>query len=280
MLKPVRLNASNVAALANKNPYTKRCDAILAAWRSSDRQSYEKAHARNNEQTVEERRKKIQEATPFIVSNLPWKSASVMDVVESGGMRDLQRQHLHTDAAHEARRLVFTKYGEARERSVIDRVRDILPEYDFQTDGKLYRTKIGTTVSGRDIILQGKIDGISKDGSTILEAKTRMHRLFLKLRDYEHVQTRCYLELLPETTKALLVEAHFETSTPDINIISVTRDDPPLDLRFHDSLQLIGEVIGYLMDTESVQDGFIQAKQKDAYVKRIVQHILEQTFTE
>jgi len=45
-------------------------------------------------------------------------------------------------------------------------------------------------------------------------------------------------------------------------------------------LHLIGEVIGYIMDTDTVQDAFIQAKQKDAYVKRIVQHILEEKFTD
>jgi hypothetical protein len=274
MLKPIRLNASNVAALINKNPYVKRSDAILAAWRSSDKHSYEKAHARNETQTIEDRRREIQEATPFIVSNLSGRNASVMDVVESGGVRDLERQSLHTDAAQEARRLMFTKYGEARERSIIDRVRDIMPQFDFQTDGKMYRKVIGQTRSGRDIILQGKIDGISKDKTTILEAKTRMHRLFLKLREYEHVQTRCYLELIPESSKALLVEAHFETSTPNINIIQITKKYPMLDIDFMHSLQLAGELVGLILDNPHIQDTFILSKQKDNYVKRLAADLI------
>lgn len=277
MLKPIRLNASNVAALINKNPYVKRSDAILTAWRSSDKTSYEQAHARNETQTVEDRRREIQEATPFIVSNLTGRNTSVMDVVDSGGIRELQRQNLHTDAADEARRLMFTKYGEARERSIIDRVRDILPEYDFQTNGKMYRKTIGKTRSGRDIVLQGKIDGLSRDGTTILEAKTRMHRLFLKLREYEHVQTRCYLELIPEATKALLVEAHFETSTPNVNIIEISETDPPLDVGdFLLTLQFAGELIGHILDDTSIQDGFIQSKQKEQYIKRLAGNILDE----
>ena len=274
MLKPVRLNASNVAALVNKNPYTKRSDAVLAAWRSSDKTSYERAHERNDTETIEDRRRAIQEATPFIVSNLTGPRASVMDVVESGGLKELKKQELHTDAADEARRLMFTKYGEARERSIIDRVRDILPDYDFQTHGGMFRKRIGQTSSGRDIVLQGKIDGISQDGQTILEAKTRMHRLFLQLREYEHIQTRCYLEMVPSSTKALLVEAHFASQTPDINVISVTKEDPGLPFDFMKSLLIIGEAIGRLMDDESVQDEFIRSRHRDQILKRIIQTIL------
>lgn len=277
MLKPVRLNASNVAALVNKNPYTKRSDAVLAAWRSSDKKSYERAHERNQTETIEDRRRAIQEATPFIVSNLTGPRASVMDVVDSGGLKELQKQELHTDAADEARRLMFTKYGEARERSIIDRVREILPEYDFQTNGCMFRKRIGQTSSGRDIILQGKIDGMSKDGETILEAKTRMHRLFLQLREYEHIQTRCYLELIPTATKALLVEAHFASKTPDINVMSVARDDPALSFDFIQSLELIGEAIGCLMDDESLQDEFIRATHRDHCLKRIMQSVITHT---
>ena len=274
MLRPIRLNASNVAALVGKNPYTKRSDAILAAWRSSDKRSYDKAHERNDTQTLEDIRREIQETTPFIVSNLTGTNTSVMDVVESGGITTLKRQHLHVDAADEARRLMFTRYGEARERSIIDRVRDVLPEYDFHHDGTMYRKTLGTTASGRDIILQGKIDGLSADSQTILEAKTRMHRLFLKLREYEHIQTRCYLDLVPTATKVLLVEAHFAANTPDINIMTVTAHDPPLKFDLTACLLTVGEVLGKLMDDERIQDAFIQSQYREGFLKELGRDIV------
>ena len=65
----------------------------------------------------------------------------------------------------------------------------------------------------------GKIDGICPD-KTIIEVKNRMHKLFYNLREYEKIQTYCYMYIL-ESNKSQLVETYMKGTQPEINIIDV-----------------------------------------------------------
>ena len=65
----------------------------------------------------------------------------------------------------------------------------------------------------------GKIDGICED-KTIIEVKNRMHKLFYNLREYEKIQTFCYMYIL-ESNKSQLVETYMKGQQPEVNIIDV-----------------------------------------------------------
>lgn len=65
----------------------------------------------------------------------------------------------------------------------------------------------------------GKIDGICED-KTIIEVKNRMHKLFYNLREYEKIQTFCYMYIL-ESSKSQLVETYMKGQQPEVNIIDV-----------------------------------------------------------
>ena len=282
---PVILNASNLAALLNKNPYTNRGDAFLAAWKSSDKKSYYDAHNRNGVETIEHRRREIQKASPFITANIRAPKPQFMDVMSSGKVPAIfdthaDRAEFHTESSFsntevmkEAKRLAFTRYGTEREICIIERVRDILPEYDFHhREDEIVRREIGTTTEGFPIVLQGKVDGMSADGKTILECKTRMHKLFMKLREYEALQTTAYLELFPEATQAVLTEAYFGSNeSPDINIIFIPRGGQDWK-----TVALgVGEALAWILSREHLQDALVKSKNKTILVQHLVTRALD-----
>ena len=65
----------------------------------------------------------------------------------------------------------------------------------------------------------GRIDGICGD-NTIIEVKNRMHKLFYNLREYEKVQTFCYMYIL-ESKKSKLVETYMKNQQPEVNTIDI-----------------------------------------------------------
>tara|TARA_B100000767_G_scaffold57479_1_gene53193 strand:+ start:1583 stop:2428 length:846 start_codon:yes stop_codon:yes gene_type:complete len=76
----------------------------------------------------------------------------------------------------------------------------------------------------------GRIDGICKD-NTIIEVKNRMHKLFYNLREYEKVQTYCYMYIL-ESKKSKLVETYMKNQQPEVNTIDIDFEDMYWDYIF------------------------------------------------
>ena len=69
----------------------------------------------------------------------------------------------------------------------------------------------------------GRIDGILEN-RTIIEVKNRIHKLFNKVRDYEKVQTYCYMYIL-DSNISEIVETHMNGKTPEANILEVNYDN-------------------------------------------------------
>jgi hypothetical protein len=178
------------------------------------------------------------------------------------------------DVQNEAKRLAFTRHGTERELCIIDRVRDVLPEYDFHhREDEIVRQPLGETSDGHQIFLQGKVDGLSADGRTVLECKARVHKLFLKLKEYEEIQTRAYLELFPNATNAILVEAYFgKCDVPDINIIHIPRAD---DSDWKQTARGVGEALAWIVSRDYLQDAFVKSKNKTLLVQNLVTRALE-----
>lgn len=68
----------------------------------------------------------------------------------------------------------------------------------------------------------GRIDGLLAD-RTIIEIKNRVHKLFRVVRDYEKVQTYCYMYVY-ESKKAELVETYISGNLTETNIMTVKYD--------------------------------------------------------
>ena len=69
----------------------------------------------------------------------------------------------------------------------------------------------------------GRIDGILEN-RTVIEIKNRMHKLFNKVKDYEKVQTYCYMYIL-DTNTSEIVETYMNGKTPEASILEVNYEE-------------------------------------------------------
>lgn len=269
----VVINASNLAGLIGQHPFHSRPDAFMAAWKSSDKSSYFRAHNRNNVETIEDERRKIREASKFIQDEPPEKmlranftntNASCFSSMSA----DIESRQI----AEEARRIAYTSHGDAKEDAILERVNDIL-RLGFSKTDTMIRRVIGTTRSGTDVVLQGKIDGQSEDGKVLLECKTRVHKLFMQIRDYEKIQVQAYLALVPDAEKAVLVEAIFNVGlVPSINIIDIQRDGTG-DWRV---LALaMADVLDRVIRDHALQDAIVTSPRKGIFLRGLLRESLE-----
>ena len=95
----------------------------------------------------------------------------------------------------------------------------------YQNDSKIVNENKSEETSW---YLLGKVDGLyfSEDNpeeNTVIEIKNRIYRYFYELREYEKIQTYCYMFILGYK-KAHLVES-LKNMKCDINIINVEFDD-------------------------------------------------------
>jgi len=267
---PVLLNCSNVAALIGRHPFNDRVSAFLSAWRSTDRSSYYSAHERNRVPTVEEERRKVRQASSFLQTNP--STAELLAETRAAIKRDAKpAQAIHTfsslaadvstvDIAKETKRVAFTRYGEEKENVIIERVRAVFPEMDVTRHEDMHRMHIGQTRSGRSIVLQGRVDALSKDQRVVFEIKTRVHKLFMEARDYERIQVQSYLQLFPQATKAFLVEGIFNAGqVPSVNVISITRcDDDWMNAAID-----MAHVIDTVLASTELQDAIVTTKDEN-----------------
>jgi hypothetical protein len=277
----LRINSSSIAALAGKNPYVSIADAVLTVWKSSDKNSYAAAHERCCLETPEQRKQRIKDAYPAIdaIARTTKPSLLASSLAAFSFLDDPQVTKYSTTATPStttppiskkeimdtARETAYTEHGITRESIVLDRVNTVMGTH-FKEDDTLWTQSIGSTPSGRDVIVQGRIDAI--DVPHILEIKTRARGLFMHLKEYEKLQIESYM-LLTHTDTAFLAEAYFpsrQSTDPDLNIIRVDRNDESIRDWVNHILDAV-QVVDRLVSDEDAQDMFLKSKHRNAILK-------------
>jgi hypothetical protein len=291
---PLRINSSALAALIGRHPYTSRGDAILATWKSTDRDTYRDAHDAAGIETPEARRRRVQMAYPEITavsrttkpsllqSTLRGISTSMFlddDTGRSGteSKHDITRQ----EAESVARETAYTQHGIDREHIVLDRVNTVL-DASFVMDDRLWTRDVGCVPSGRRVVIQGRVDALEtgKD-PRLLEIKTRARGLFMNLREYERVQIETYL-LLTGTHSAILAEAYFPSraaTDPDLNMIRIARDEDRIQGIIDDAIRA-SAALDRVVSCPHAQRAFLTTRHRDALVDRWIDEINASTPTE
>ena len=266
----VVINASNVAAFIGKNPYVTKREGILAAWRSSDIESYKSLFQRNNIITPEAKKSQLRkEKSDTIKMTIDaWKESPASAFTWK---RDTYRE-LHTQPAEEyttvnkmVMEMVACDIGTENEHVILDRVNRVLglslkPRYD-----KIQRT---FEYDGHEVVVQGYVDAdghLPCGGHVIMEIKTRMYKLFKKVKEYESIQVETYVWLANSPRcKAYLAEGYFRTkgAPPDVNVQCVldftsgtlSEFVPEWEPEFWDS---VGLLIRLMSGPQERQDTFL-----------------------
>lgn len=275
----IRLNSSALAALVGRNPYVSRADAVLTAWRSSDKDSYLEAHTRLGLETPEQRKDRIRTMYPeidaiarttkpsLLSSALPKGSMFLDDpAYPSKGYATKTPPITYRDVMDTARETAYTQHGIDRETVVMDAVNQVMGT-QFEADDRLWTREIGATRLGTPVTIQGRIDAIDPQSHHILEIKTRARGLFMRLKDYERVQIESYLFLTGYAT-AFLAEAYFPSrhaTDPDLNINRVDRDDDAIRALVDATLTMAEAVDRVLNDPQS-QAQFLESQHRGTVV--------------
>lgn len=254
------INASNAANLLGKNTYSSLAEAYIAAWKSSDKSSYKIAHTRNGvltkDELIEETLRKIPDAFDRQISPMNAKS---LFVDEDAPVRQVTKKHIET-----AKYLYNTSRGVDKEEILFRDIAKILPERNFQKLDDLLTKRVG------GVILQGRVDGISDDGTCILEIKTRIHKLFMRPREYELYQVAMYFILIENAKNAFLVEGYFRSRRPDLNFIEIQRGDVQDKIdEILANIERISNVLTQIIRDENVQNALLKSSRPDVVIKNL-----------
>jgi hypothetical protein len=234
---PICIHASAFAAFLGKHPYTKHHEAFEKVWHRASPLTFAAALARHGKCTAQQELERLKTTRPEIsrsletaarVGTLATETTAVTDATTMLAA-DVDSLGLSTHEAalvkDEIRKELFTHYGTTKEESVIEIVRREM-DMDVREDTALHAATF-TTPGGTTWKLVGRIDGITVDGSTIIEVKNRMRRLFMTLPEYERIQVESYLRLIGSADRALVIESFRgrEEHTTTLNIIPVDRGD-------------------------------------------------------
>jgi hypothetical protein len=144
--------------------------------------------------------------------------------------------------------LVYTRYGSQKESEAID---IYSKTYGVKVVDKQKCIKKLFSSSGNiNWYIIGKLDGLTEDGSTIIEIKNRTKALFKMVVDYEKIQMMTYMKLF-QKQKCNLVEC---LDSKVLNVIEIQYDENfwnMIDLKLANYVKFMAKFMGN--QTEMIQ---------------------------
>ena len=235
-MKPIRFNASQVPTFLGYFGNERLHDAVRDLWRKHSATTYASALRDQSERRgapvsaltrEEETHALMRSVCADTLAEISKPAQSITEVADrKAAVASSLAQVLPALAPEQQRAVqavcekqVNTRYGTARESSVLERFANALPAR-VSVDQRLYSKSYDA------FVLQGRIDGWAERSDApdangwaerseaaenplreIVEIKNRINRLFHSLRDYERMQLQIYFEIC-NTSSGYLVEAH------------------------------------------------------------------------
>ena len=284
--------ASQAAACIGENRYKKISEAVETFWNRADSDSYNKAMRRNNLMTNDEIVEKVEQRHPEVAKLLSIASREEHTSTEvsekyaklSSDFEKYAGDHrfpgeIAAMVDDALRKSAYTSYGNVAESEVFKYIREVL-KVDIVDDPTFYNQQLGevqTPYGAFKYFIGGKIDGITRDGKTLVEIKNRVNRLFGRPPVYENIQVQTYLHLL-DIDKAFLVEClkskNGSSISENVNCISINRDRAYFEMEVIPRIEGFVNLIVHLIHDEALQDKFVTSKRRNAIANHwILKHV-------
>lgn len=227
--KNICIYASELASLIGLNNFKKPSETLYRIWQKNFPQDFENTFKNLGDKAnlLENNKTSFQKITKKYNKNLDIELEKCIDSSDVPKMMEKRKELLEV-----------CKDMDSKDRKKIEENIINLTNTGFGTKNENRSIHVYTQMTGipvmnisnfyKRILLKsgeynwyvgGKIDGICQD-KTIIEVKNRMHKLFYNLREYEKIQTYCYMYIL-ESGKSQLVETYMKGKQPEVNIIDV-----------------------------------------------------------
>jgi len=266
------IHASQVAACVGRHPYQKQHDAFERLWKRVSPHTYSAALARHGTQSDEDALREACAANPALKSVVDAAATRICESVSAVARgveasravtKDLDPQ-IRKVVNEDIRKNLYCNFGTAQEYPVFETLQATLV-FEIREDPRFYSRPLGE-YKGTAYSLGGRIDGISTDLETVIEIKNRVNRLMGAAPEYERVQILSYFWLIPSAKNALLVE----NFRGELNVINVDPDPGYWDSEIMPALHGVVRHLIDLLESEELQDRYMQTLRKSGYLKKIV----------
>lgn len=268
--------ASQIAACIGKNRYKLPHEALETVWKRVDPMGFKRALVRCQRQDPEDRLKElalthvdIDKVLKTAAESVPQTAAETIGTLSSVTSEVPVQKLSKEDAAlvqDKVRENLFCGYGTRSEDSVFHTLTNDMG-FDLRKDTTFHWKMFGQ-YKGAEWGLGGRIDAISADGTTVIEIKNRVRRLFEHAVEYENVQIQSYMHILDSATKGMLVEV-LKTETSKMGLIPVEKDEVLWEETILPRLTVFCEyLIDLLHDEHAQNEYFSQQSRSDALLSR------------
>lgn len=279
-ISKILLYSSQIPACIGSNRYCKPAEAFEKVWQRISPHTYKNALERNSLKTDEQRFDEIvakNVSVAHIVTSAEKIAEHVTVSPEISKAYVAASKTISTDPTlsisdtkvvdSAIRKTMFTSFGTRNESGIFDEVRGRL-KFDIERDDSFRHVVLGD-IDGIEWGIGGRLDGISTDGTTIVEIKQRINRLFGTAPPYEYVQIQCYLRLVESATEAVLVESFCSPQGGRVmNVIPIDKDDEAWTDDIQPKLQAFVQYLICIMGDETMQDEFMKSKRRSSLITK------------
>ena len=276
-MQSVCIYASQLASCIGYNRFKKQCDALETVWKRVDPDGFAAALRRNHIKTQEEAVLDIMTSNDTVRSILV-QAESAINTTSNDVARgyeiassQLASSQLGVDewrmVDDTVRKTLYTTFGNRREHDALQHVSETIQA--CRPDETFYRARVAEC-DGVEIFVGGKLDGLSDDGTTIVELKNRVNRLFYKIPMYEVVQVQAYLHVVPTATNACLVECLTRDDGSIVtNTVHMRRDDFLWKDDIVPSLCRFVRVLLRVLSDVPLQDAYLQSRHRQSFFNQV-----------
>lgn len=260
----VCLYASQLAGCIGKNKYVPLKEALETVWKRVAPVSYKSAQARAAVVSQEARLAELRAQHAGVEHALT--AAASYDGLEVSAVSTRLTESIPVNlppadrelVAAEVKKSMFTAHGLKREHAVFQQVQHDLG-LELVHDHTFHCVPMGTC-RGVPWSLGGRIDGISKDRTTVVEIKNRVNRLFMVPPEYELVQIQAYMHLIPGVEQAILVESY----RGQMNTITIKKDTDYWNAVVYPAMtQFVEQLLDVIDGDEATHAAFFSSKACD-----------------
>lgn len=189
------VNASELAAVLDKNPYEPAWEAVSKVWRRHSRRTFDESGIALPGGWIDEMAKRHAGIGPLLRRAGETAPADLGEVLATAGFFAAKRGWTPAETRKledRVRKESFCAHGTVGESRAIG---DLEAETGrgVALDAEYRHRELCVLADGTSVRIGGRVDGTSDGGKTVVEIKNRVAGLAYKLREYESFQLRAYL---------------------------------------------------------------------------------------
>lgn len=290
-MKKITFSTSNLFIIMNMNFFKKFDKVILNTWKSFDKKDFEKyskivssmidkSSKKPNQTFISTSKSNFQQLEEFkkqydLDSNIHNKikkcqsstTSCQVNKIKDEIFESMKSKNIKTEHVERIKQLVNnstnTVFGCRQEKNTIKEF-EIIQECTVIEGQKKCEFKVGNISNTHEIILVGKIDGITQNGE-IVEIKNRINKLFNMLKDYEKPQIMTYLWMNKVQNGFLVENLKKKNVNSSINIIPVTYESNYVEQNVIPNIKRYFEFFEHFMENEQLKIDILKGEENKVY---------------